>query len=64
QPADTGRVRWPGGEASVAAVSVDGADVLIDLDADVPDGVHMLECALDAPRRRKARERRAPPAPR
>jgi len=52
QPADTGRVRWPGGEASVATVSVDGGDVLIEVDADVPDGVHVLECALDAPRRR------------
>ena len=52
QPADTGRIRWSGGEAAVTAVHEQGADIVIETDADLPDGTHVLECALDAPRRR------------
>nr|NLI50516.1 alanyl-tRNA editing protein [Propionibacterium sp.] len=51
QPADTGKIRWSGGEADVTAVHEEGDDIVIETDADVPDGVHVLECALDAPRR-------------
>lgn len=53
QPADTGKIRWSGGEANVTAVHEAGADILIETDADLPDGVHVLECALDAPRRHR-----------
>ncbi|SMO72616.1 alanyl-tRNA editing protein [Propioniciclava tarda] len=53
QPADTGRVRFSNGnEAEVTGVHVVDGEIEIEVDADVPDGVHVLECALDAPRRR------------
>lgn len=52
QPADTGRVRWSGGEASVVAVNEVDGEIVIALDTNVPDGAHVLECAVDAPRRR------------
>lgn len=53
QPADTGRVRFADGrEASVTEVLEDAQGVSIEVDADVADGVHVLECALDARRRR------------
>lgn len=52
QPADTGKIRWSGGEANVTAVHEVGDDVVIETDAEIPDGFHALECALDFPRRR------------
>ena len=51
--ADTGRVRWSGGEVAVTSVTEDGSDIVIELDADVPDGVHVLECAVDVQWRRE-----------
>ncbi len=52
QPADTGLIRWSGGEAVVTAVREEGGDIVIETDAPLPDGTHVLECAVDAPRRR------------
>ena len=53
QVADTGRVRWSGGEVAVTSVVEEGSDIVIELDADVPDGVHVLECAVDVQWRRQ-----------
>lgn len=51
QPADSGTVRWDGGQGNVTLIEDATGDITLELDAPIDDGTHRVQCSIDAPRR-------------